>query len=160
MNQPHDPYQAPTSPAPEYQPPTFALRPAGKGRRFLTYLIDYVCFIVCALVFGVALGLAFGERALEMLAGWREYVFSFAILSAYYIVFEGLFARTPGKFACGTRVVDESGGPPSWGQVCGRTFARFIPFEPFSLLLSDDSERTGWHDTLPKTRVVLVDGRG
>ena len=133
---------------------------AGKGRRFLTYVIDYVCFMLCAGIFGVFLGLAFGEQALEMLSGWREYAFSFALFSAYYIGFEGLFARTPGKFACGTRVVDASGGPPSWGQVCGRTFARFIPFEPFSLLLSEDDKRTGWHDTLPKTRVVYAEGRG
>jgi uncharacterized RDD family membrane protein YckC len=57
----------------------------------------------------------------------------------------------------GTMVVSEKGGAASFGQILGRTFSRFIPFEPFSLLFSKDS--CGWHDTLPKTRVVRVTSR-
>lgn len=69
----------------------------------------------------------------------------------YYIFFEGLWTRTPGKFVFGTIVVNEQGGRPSIGQIVGRTFSRFIPFEAFSCL----GER-GWHDSIPKTLVVMT----
>ena len=51
-------------------------------------------------------------------------------------------------------VVNEDGGRPRWGQVVGRTFARLIPLEPFSVLFSNHKKRRGWHDSLSKTYVV------
>jgi uncharacterized RDD family membrane protein YckC len=78
----------------------------------------------------------------------------------YYLSFEGLAGRTPGKFACGTCVVDLQGGPPRFGQVVGRTFARLIPFDAFALLLSEDALPKAWHDSLANTRVVMAPGRG
>jgi uncharacterized RDD family membrane protein YckC len=161
MNEPHDPYQAPASPLADPAADPLALRPAGKWRRLGTNLIDSVCFTVLTMLVVVVLFLAVGEQqALALLEGWRESVVSLAVTVGYYVFFEGLLGRTPGKFACGTQVVDEKGGPPRLGQVIGRTFARFVPFEPLSLLFSPDDERTGWHDRWPRTRVVLVSGRG
>lgn len=68
--------------------------------------------------------------------------------------FEAFFDRTPGKFVCGTRVVSERGTAPTLGQVVGRTFARWIPFEPFSVLFSEDGDARGWHDSIAKTKVI------
>ena len=59
-----------------------------------------------------------------------------------------------GKLITGTRVVTENGGKPRWGQIVGRSFARFIPFEALSVLFWNDKERRGWHDSLSKTCVV------
>lgn len=39
----------------------------------------------------------------------------------------------------------------SFAQALGRTFCRFIPFEVFSFL---DSRPRGWHDSIPKTKVI------
>jgi uncharacterized RDD family membrane protein YckC len=160
VNQPHDPYQTPASTIEDLLAELIELRPAGKWRRFGTYVIDLVCCQFLVFAFFVVVLVAYGEPALDAFAGWREYALVFAIFTVYYLFFEGLLARTPGKFACGTVVVDESGNRPSFGQVVGRTFARFIPFEAFSVLFSDDDSVAGWHDTLSRTRVVLAAGRG
>ena len=71
----------------------------------------------------------------------------------YYVLFEALTGRTPAKYITGTRVVNMMGGKPSFGQILGRSAARFIPLEPFSFF---GSSRRGWHDSLSHTRVVRV----
>ena len=69
---------------------------------------------------------------------------------AYYVILEGMTGRTLGKLITGTKVVNERGEPPSFGQILGRTFSRFIPFEVFSFLAEDGR---GWHDSVPGTYV-------
>lgn len=124
---------------------------AGKGRRFGTLVIDYIGFMVWAFIVGIILGLVFGERWAEALQAVPDFVFGAAVLFVYYAFFETLWARTPGKMVFGTRVVTEAGAPPGFGQVAKRTLCRFIPFEPFSFFGA-----RGWHDSLSKTRVVMV----
>lgn len=128
-----------------------AIVPAGKGRRLATLAIDYVLFIVLSACIGVIIALVFGEKGVQALESVPDIVIGVLIMFAYYVFFEGIWGRTPGKFILGTIVVSESGDRPSLGQVIGRTLCRFIPFEPFSFL----GER-GWHDRIPKTLVVLV----
>lgn len=70
---------------------------------------------------------------------------------AYYCFFEGIWARTPGKLVLGTMVVSQQGDRPAFDQVIGRTLCRFIPFDALSFF-----GETGWHDSIPKTQVVLV----
>jgi hypothetical protein len=41
-----------------------------------------------------------------------------------------------------------------FSQILGRTFSRFVPFEPFSFLGSGH----GWHDRWSDTRVVRTRG--
>ena len=72
----------------------------------------------------------------------------------YYIVFEAAFGWTFAKLITGTRVIRVDGTKPKVPQILGRTLARFIPFEPFSVLFSDS--KLGWHDSLSNTRVVSV----
>ena len=73
------------------------------------------------------------------------------IALAYYLVSEATTARTLGKLVTGTKVVNEHGGKPTFGQYLGRTFARFIPFEAFSFF---GTPTRGWHDSLPRTYVI------
>ena len=153
MNDAIDPYRAPETSLRESGAEVVLVN-AGKGRRFLTYIVDYIGLMAMVFVASVGIALGGGADWLLTMGTVGEYLFGIGAMIAYYLLFEGLFARTPGKLVCGTRVVDEHGGPPNFGQVLGRTFSRFIPFEPFSLLFG--SEGTGWHDTLPKTRVVLT----
>lgn len=122
---------------------------AGKGRRFATLLIDYVGFLIFSAAVGLAMGIAFGAAGMDMLHRVPDMVLGVGIFFVYYLFFEGIWARTPGKWLLGTVVVDESGRPPSFGQVLGRTASRLIPFEPFSFFGT-----LGWHDSLPKTRVI------
>ena len=82
-----------------------------------------------------------------------SFLLAIALFLAYYIVFEGLWARTPAKFILGTVVIMEDGSKPPFGKIVVRTLCRFIPFEPFSFF----GER-GWHDSISDTRVVSTRG--
>lgn len=128
-----------------------AIVPAGKGRRFGTLVVDYIMFTLLSLCIGASVALLFGNRGVKAIQSIPEFALGLLILSAYYVFFEGIWARTPGKLVFGTVVVTETGTKPSIKQVVGRTLCRFIPFEALSFF----GER-GLHDSIPKTRVVLV----
>lgn len=145
-----NPYQPPQSQVAD-TPPDSPLTDADKGRRFGTLVVDYIGFILLSFVVGVILGAAFGSRGGAIMAKIPGLVFGAAVVFAYYMFFEGIWGRTPGKFAFGTRVVAESGGPPSTMAIVKRTLCRFIPFEAFTFF----GER-GLHDRLSDTRVVLT----
>jgi uncharacterized RDD family membrane protein YckC len=121
---------------------------ASKGRRFGTLLLDYFFYYVVVFLIGIVVGLTRGSPGMSPLQ-WQ--VLAFVVLIAYYLFFESLWQRTPGKFLLGTVVINEQGDKPSFGQVLGRTLCRFIPFEPFSFL-----GREGWHDSISRTKVVML----
>jgi len=153
-----DPYRAPAGPLLDETVP-YPIETVGAGRRFLGFVIDYVACIGTGFVLGV-----FVQVVVAVAAGDEDDIpdgtqgsnlkyrlIGTLLLFCYYMAFEGLFSRTIGKLVTGTIVVDESGFPPSFGQLLGRTLARFIPFEPFSFL---GSKTRGWHDSLSGTYVV------
>ena len=133
-----NPYQPPKAVV-EDQVEAHEIEPASKGLRFGTYVIDLIGYYALSFVAGMALTMAFG-------AGWAEglgpLLISLTVYFFYYVFFEGMWARTPGKFVFRTVVVNEDGGAPSLRSVMIRTLCRFIPFEPFSVLFAE----RGWHD--------------
>jgi uncharacterized RDD family membrane protein YckC len=135
--------------------------PASQGKRFAHLIIDQIVVTLLVNCAGFVLGFAYAlsranvgspltPQEETMLNGWGWGV-TLLVSVAYFVICEGLFSRTLGKFITGTKVVTADGGPPSLGQVLGRTFARFIPFEHFSFL---GTPAVGWHDSLSGTRVV------
>jgi uncharacterized RDD family membrane protein YckC len=128
-----------------------SLPTAGRGARFLNLIIDgIISRIVATLFAGVLVGM-FG-RGDHMPA----LVVAFVLVGffGYYVFQEWAFGWTLAKLITGTRVVRLDGNKPKLPQTIGRTLARFIPFEPFSVLFSDS--KLGWHDSLSNTRVVRV----
>lgn len=124
---------------------------AGMGARFLNFIIDGIIVRVVMTVFVlgvVSAGAASDPDSAAVLGA----VLALAVMFGYYIVLEGAFGWTIAKLITGTRVLRYDGGKARWPQVIGRTFARFIPFEPFSILFSSSTQ--GWHDSLSGTRVV------
>ena len=130
---------------------------ATKGTRFLNYIVDTICIFVIVIGFSFVLGIflaifsspendLFENPLVDLFLNF----FVFGIWGVYYIFFETVFQRTPGKFLTGTIVVSDTGETPTFGKVVGRTFSRFIPFEPIIGLFTDFL-----HDTLPGTRVVV-----
>ena len=158
----HNPYRAPGASIAETTPQErLKIEPAGRWRRFFNWLIDYACttllWIILMIPYAAWLVANGGEAALAELDEpnfLRDYALAIGLMLLYYISMEGVFGFTVGKLVTGTRVVNEQGGRPNWGQVVGRSFSRLIPFEPFSLLFSNDGECRGWHDSLAKTYVV------
>jgi uncharacterized RDD family membrane protein YckC len=147
-----NPYRAPDSGSLDASTPR-AGELASKGRRFGTLLIDYFGYFVCCFIAGMFIGLFFGKAGIEALHGLTNFLFSTSILLGYYLFFEGIWARTPGKFILGTEVISEDGSKPDLGRIFKRTLCRFIPFEAFSFL---GSTPVGWHDSISGTRVIRV----
>lgn len=126
---------------------------ASKGRRFGTLVVDYIGYFLGAFLMGALIDLLFGQRGLEFIRSVPHFVLGLILIVAYYVFFEGLWARTPGKLLFGTTVVTESGHKPSLLQIVGRTLCRFIPFEAFSFFGA-----LGWHDSISRTRVIRTKG--
>ena len=80
--------------------------------------------------------------------GW----FFWGTILVYYLFFEMLFARTPGKWLSYTKVVTSKGKRPSAGIIILRTLSRLIVIDMFFIPFLDKT----LHDYLSKTEVVQV----
>lgn len=164
MNQLHEnPYSSPmtdTPAVPEVGQGTPV--PARKGLRFANFFIDNVILNIFTFGIGIVAGVMLISQGYEVDADgnfldtplWVDLVINFVhipITLAYYIILEVTLGRTLGKMITGTKVVNAEGGQATVGQVVGRSFARYIPFEVFSFL---GETGRGWHDSLSKTYVV------
>ncbi|MEH6418401.1 RDD family protein [Pseudomonas sp. CGJS7] len=153
MNDDHNPYQVVSriaAPVARAQQVEEDYESASYGRRLFNYLIDSFVFGIFKVVVVLAIGRAsIGRDPL------KDIFMTTAVMLIYYVVMEGLFGATIGKFVTGTRVVDEDGKPPGWGTVVVRTLGRCIPFEPFSIFFYGQA-RTAWHDKLANTRVIRI----
>lgn len=124
---------------------------ASNWRRLGTWLVDYVCLILVMALLGLVVGLLFGQAGVAALKKVPDFALGLTLMLAYYCFFEGVWARTPGKLVFGTMVVSQQGDKPVFGRIVGRTLCRFIPFDALSFF-----GEAGWHDSIPKTQVVLV----
>lgn len=122
-------------------------RTASSSRRLANYIIDKIGYFFFAFVVGIILGLI-GVNIEPV----NNYLLGIMLILGYYIFFEGIWQRTPGKWITKTKVVKEDGTKPDFGQIVGRSFSRLIPFEAFSFLAG--GYPVGWHDRFPHTLVV------
>lgn len=128
-----------------------------QGTRFVNFLIDMVVINVLSFVVGAAVAVFAISGGADIDSPdyfvWEvtAQVLAYAMIISYFIVMEAATGRTFGKLITGTKVVDAQGRAPTLGQIIGRSFARMIPFEPFSYF---GKVPRGWHDTLSKTYVV------
>ena len=125
---------------------------ASRYKRLENFLID---FFLNFLIFMGIIMVGDGLDGLFNTKGIADIFIAIGLLFyliGYYVIFEYKLGKTPGKYLTGTSVVNLKGESPSLGQVLGRTFCRYIPFEPFSFLIG--YEVGGWHDRIPKTLVV------
>jgi uncharacterized RDD family membrane protein YckC len=79
-------------------------------------------------------------------------------LSIFYsIYFLGKYSATPGKMACGLKVVRPDGEKISYARACGRFFAEFLSsiiLYVGYILVAFDEERRALHDRICDTRVI------
>ena len=123
---------------------------AGLGARLVNFVIDNVLIIVVGSIAAAVVALLGGDMASET----TSTVVGCGTVFVYYLVLEAAFGWTVGKLVSGTRVVTVDGRKPHLGHVIGRTLARFLPFEPLSLVFGRGS--SAWHDSIVGTRVVKV----
>lgn len=124
---------------------------AGCGERLAAFGIDFGILIGCLLAAALLLGFmdvgSEGEAAVKTLLMF----FVFLLRTFYFLFFELAWqGRTPGKKACGLRVVNRSGGELAPGAVVARNLIREAEFFlPLSLLLSLDGDAgMGWQLSL------------
>lgn len=153
-----NPYRSPQGAVEETAAATAALAPAGKGRRFCNWLVDELV-LVGAIGLATLAAYTIGDEAvaawLDTTTWWQDQVIGYGFTLVYYTAMEAAFGVTVGKLLTGTRVVDESGRAPTFRQALLRSLCRLVPFEAFSVLLSEEEDPRGWHDRWPRTRVVL-----
>jgi uncharacterized RDD family membrane protein YckC len=153
-----NPYAAPSALVGSDDALALPIHTAGRWRRLFNWAIDKVVILALWFVAVVLLVMAGADETvdwLENLNRWQEYLVSFPVVVLYYGVMEGLFGVTIGKLCTGTRVVDEHGRPVRLRTAFLRGLCRYIPFDAFSVLANNDSTVRAWHDSVPRTYVVM-----
>lgn len=120
---------------------------SSRVRRLINFSIDF--FIIINSFSCLVAYLAISKEWSGIFEHWWR--FSVGSIIFYYIFFEGLLSRTPGKFITRTKVIMKDGSKPDLGQIILRTLIRLIPFEIFSFI---GKNPLGWHDKWSNTMVV------
>ena len=157
-----NPYSTPTAPSvTTSENMTGGFQKATQGKRFMGYIVDQIVLFILSSMAGFVVGIVVAASAGGVITEGTQataQVFGFfvgmLVTLAYYVVMEMTTGKTVGKMVMKTRVVNESGGKASLGQIFGRSLCRFIPFEFISFFFGDSKRPTGWHDSIPKTQVV------
>jgi uncharacterized RDD family membrane protein YckC len=113
---------------------------AGIGRRTLGALIDLVVVLAIFTLFITITGSyeVVREEGTFLLQANIGLALGLGMLLAcllYFVVMEAATGRTLGKWILRTRVVNESGEPPSWRQSVVRNIIRFVDSLPFFYLV-------------------------
>lgn len=127
---------------------------AGFWIRFGAKFLDGIIVGAVEAAFSFAVGVGMG-------AGVAVLVFSslvgIVLRVAYNTYFIGAFGATPGKMACGLKVVAAGGGqvsyPRAFGRACAEILSGMICLIGFIMAAFDDEKRT-LHDRICETRVV------
>ncbi|MBN8836276.1 MAG: RDD family protein [Sphingobacteriia bacterium] len=121
----------------------------GTGTRTLNFLIDtFIIFWIAYLVFKI-------HNWYVFYYGIKPYNFSWffgGVLFVYYFLFETFFARTPGKWATYSKVVNGAGEKPGSTAVFLRSVVRLTIIDMFFIPFLDKT----LHDYVSKTEVVEV----
>jgi len=133
------------------------LRLAGKGKRLANYLLDILFYMIFSfsLRLGLVIFMLFIDKNIANTLIYHakiwDYLWGFLHGMFYYTLFEATTGRTLAKFITRTKVVTEKGEKPGFMAIFKRSLCRFIPFETFTFLMSED---LGLHDRLSNTLVI------
>jgi uncharacterized RDD family membrane protein YckC len=124
---------------------------ASRWRRLVNLMIDFGGFSLAFVIVTSLISLVYPALLRQLHGPAAAIVFESVVFFLYYMSFEFLTGRTLGKFLTGTRVVSDTGGSPTLGQVAMRSVLRLIPLEAFTFF----ARGPGLHDRGSRTRVVL-----
>jgi uncharacterized RDD family membrane protein YckC len=140
---------------------TGELRYAGFWIRFAARFLD-------GLIIGVPLMILFfvlvfsrihpgAPPQLGILPTLLQFGFVF-IQMGYEVFFLGKYGATPGKMACGLKVVTSDGGKISYGRAVGRFFSQILSgltcYIGYIIAAFDNPQKRALHDHICNTRVV------
>ncbi len=123
-------------------------------------LVNMVLTFMLFLLFGVSF-LTFdpGERmsGMYLAAQGISSVLQLVMQAAYVTFFIGKYAATPGKMACGLKVVTAEGESVSYLRALGRHFAEYLSAIILMIgyiMAAFDEEKRALHDRICNTRVI------
>ncbi len=125
---------------------------AGFWIRVGAKIIDWVIGAVVSSGFGFAAGLIGGIQA-HLTAN----ILTWGFAVAYPTFFLGKYGATPGKMACGLKVIRPDGEALRYGRALGRFFGEFLSAVILCigyLMVAFDKEKRALHDRVCDTRVV------
>jgi len=121
----------------------------GIGTRVLNFLIDTaLIFLLSYIAYKVWSFYAFYYAV----AFLPFYYFFCGILFIYYLLFETISGRTPGKWLSYSKVVDKKGLKPGFGKIFLRSIVRLTVIDCFFIPFLDKT----LHDYVSSTEVVEV----
>ncbi|MFO7870921.1 MAG: RDD family protein [Kiritimatiellia bacterium] len=144
----------------------FWIRAAAKvlDQVILSLVTSAASFVLSPLLAGAVIGSSSGESGNSGLMIGMV-VFTYSLLLAfclgvpafYNIWFVGKYGATPGKMACGLRIVRSAGEKVTYGRACGRFFAEMVTGLTFGIgyiIVAFDDEKRALHDHICDTRVI------
>lgn len=150
----------------EGAPLPFAMAYAGFWIRFAAKIIDgiilYVFNMIIQFGLGAIMSMGTGMNQGEPSPLFFAYLAVLIILQigipiGYVTYFIGKYAATPGKMACGLKVVLSNGGALTYTQALGRGFAEILSaiiFYVGYIMAGFDDEKRALHDRICNTRVI------
>ena len=124
--------------------------------KMLDGIILFVINMMVYLVVTIASATA-GSPAAAIAGAILNSVIQIAIACAYETWFVGKYGATPGKMACGLRVVMPDGGPVSYARAVGRYFAQWLDWFTLTIgfiIAAFDDQKRALHDRICETRVI------
>ncbi len=125
-------------------------------------IIDGIILLVVRMLLGGVLGALMGAvmgssqqslTIIKVIAALGGVVLN----AAYVIYFLGKFGATPGKMACGLKVIRPDGSPLTYGRACGRFFGEWLSGLALGigyLMVAFDEQKRALHDRICDTRVI------
>lgn len=136
------------------------MRYAGFWIRFAAYFLDSIILGIVNMMLGFIIGIAAaGGGDPDAMLGLQIVlnVISIGLAVAYFTFFNGRFGATPGKMACGLRVVTAEGQPITYLRAFARYWA--LVLSAFTLMIgfiiaAFDDQKRALHDHICSTRVI------
>ncbi len=125
---------------------------AGFWIRVGAKIIDGIIGTIVSLGLGFIAGLAGGIQA-HLIAN----ILSWGFAVAYPTYFLGKYSATPGKMACGLKVLRPDGERLTYGRAFGRFFAEVLSAMILGIgyfMVAFDKEKRALHDRICDTRVI------
>jgi len=124
----------------------------GIGTRVINFVVDFI--LILLLTYAAYTGWTFYVTYYNK-TYFPFYDFLAAVTFLYYLFFEGIWRRTPGKWMSLTKVVSAEGKKASFGQIVVRSIIRVVGIALIDSLFLPILGRT-LHDYVSKTYVVEV----
>ena len=129
-----------------------SINPVGVGTRVFNFVIDV---IPISLLTYVAYRSYTWYVVYYNIRYFPIYYFWFAVTFLYYLFFEGIWRRSPGKWMSLTKVVGEGGKKASFGQIVVRCIIRVVGIVLIGSIFLPILGRT-LHDYISKTYIIEI----